>query len=259
MKKTILITNDDGYDASGLKALIKALSKVAKIFVVAPSSAQSASGHSITLTKPLKFIEVKKDFYKVDDGTPSDCVYLSLVHFFKKKKPDLVVSGINIGSNMGEDITYSGTVAATMEAVLHNIPAIAISQVYNDLDKDITKLKYKLAKKTIKKLAKKMLDNPNLLGHRKILNVNIPPIKPKKCKGMKVTHAGYREYGLEATQNFNPRGKEYFWIGTHPLKWKKTKEGISDFEAIEKGYISLTPIGLDLTCYEEMKNLKKVF
>ena len=89
-KKTILITNDDGYDASGLKALIKALSTVAKIFVVAPSSAQSASGHSITLTKPLKFIEVKKDFYKVDDGTPSDCVYLSLVHFFKTKNQTLL-------------------------------------------------------------------------------------------------------------------------------------------------------------------------
>ena len=128
--KHILITNDDGYEAVGLKALIEALSPLAKITVVAPAINKSACGHSLTLDRPLRLVEVDDDFYKVDDGTPTDCVYLSITNLFTEDfKPDLVVSGINIGANMGEDITYSGTAAAAMEAVLQGIPAIAISQV----------------------------------------------------------------------------------------------------------------------------------
>ena len=127
--KKILITNDDGYESAGLLALIEALDGLGQITVVAPSTEKSACGHSLTLTRPLSFISVGDDFYKLDDGTPSDCVYLALHSLFEESKPDLLISGINKGSNMGEDITYSGTAAAAMEAVLHSVPAIAISQV----------------------------------------------------------------------------------------------------------------------------------
>lgn len=154
--KHILITNDDGYESVGLKALIDALSPLAKITVVAPATEKSACGHSLTLTKPLRLISVDDDFYKVDDGTPTDCVFISLNNLFKSdKKPDLVISGINIGSNMGEDITYSGTASAAMEAVLQGIPAIAISQVCKDKCHAIKNgWDFALAKKPLKILPK---------------------------------------------------------------------------------------------------------
>ena len=128
MEKTVLITNDDGFDSPGLLALKEAIEPLANVIVVAPTLQKSACGHSLTLTRPLHFIELESNFYKLDDGTPSDCVFLSLTKLFKDKMPDLVVSGINIGPNLGEDITYSGTAAAAMEAVLQGIPAIAFSQ-----------------------------------------------------------------------------------------------------------------------------------
>ena len=127
--KKILITNDDGYESEGLLALIDALKDMAHITVVAPSSEKSACGHSLTLTRPLSFVSVGDDFFKLDDGTPSDCIYLALHSMFENNKPDLVISGINKGSNMGEDITYSGTAAGAMEGVLQGVPSIAISQV----------------------------------------------------------------------------------------------------------------------------------
>ncbi|HRG61334.1 MAG TPA: 5'/3'-nucleotidase SurE, partial [Aliarcobacter cryaerophilus] len=123
----ILLTNDDGYDAVGLKALIKALTPIAKVMVVAPAKNKSACGHSLTLDKPLRLISIDDEYYKIDDATPTDCIYLSLGHLFKNGyRPDLVISGINIGANMGEDITYSGTCSAAMEAVIHGVPAIAV-------------------------------------------------------------------------------------------------------------------------------------
>lgn len=148
--KEILITNDDGYESKGLKKLIKMLKKEfkAKITIVAPASEKSACSHSITLTKPLRFVKVGKRFYKLDDGTPADCVYLALHALYKTRLPDLVISGINKGANVGEDITYSGTCAGAMEAVLQGIPAIALSQFYKKSEKEID---YKNALKITKK------------------------------------------------------------------------------------------------------------
>jgi len=130
-KYKILVTNDDGYEAKGLLCLVEALRELkdVEVTVVAPANEKSACGHSLTLTRPLRFVSVDDDFYKLEDGTPSDCVYLSLSTMFENDKPDLLVSGINRGSNMGEDITYSGTAAGAMEGVLHDVPSIAISQV----------------------------------------------------------------------------------------------------------------------------------
>jgi len=172
MKKTVLITNDDGFDSLGLQALKEAIEPIANVIVVAPTLQKSACGHSLTLTRPLHFIELEKNFYKLDDGTPSDCVFLSLTKLFKDKKPDLVVSGINIGPNLGEDITYSGTASAAMEAVLQGIPAIAFSQVCKG---DCSKLNFNLAKQIASKLVKKVLEEGSPVGDRKFLNVNIPP------------------------------------------------------------------------------------
>ena len=256
--KHILLTNDDGFDAVGLKALIEALTPLAKITVVAPARNKSACGHSLTLEKPLRMICVEDDFYKIDDGTPTDCVFISISNLFKDGyKPDLVISGINIGANMGEDITYSGTAAGAMEAVIHGIPAIAISQVCNDNCQDIKNgWDFALAKEVIVKLATKILNENFPLDERKFLNVNIPPIKPQECNGIKITKAGYREYGNDTHRHLNPRGEEYYWIGLHPLLWKPSLNKDCDFEAIKANYVSITPIMLDMTSYNDIKSIE---
>ena len=256
--KHILLTNDDGFDAVGLKALIEALLPIAKITVVAPARNKSACGHSLTLDKPLRMICVEDDYYKIDDASPTDCIFISLSNLFKEGyKPDLVISGINIGANMGEDITYSGTAAGAMEAVIHKVPAIAISQVCNDKCEDIKNgWDFELAKKVIVELASKILDNSFPLDERKFLNVNIPPIKADECNGIKVTKAGYREYGNDTHRHLNPRGEEYYWIGLHPLLWKPSEKKDCDFEAIKANYVSITPIMLDLTSYNDIKAIE---
>lgn len=252
--KEILITNDDGYESEGLLALIDALKDFGHITVVAPSTEKSACGHSLTLTRPLSFICVGDDFYKLDDGTPSDCVYLALNSLFEFKKPDLLVSGINKGSNMGEDITYSGTAAAAMEGVLQGIPSIAISQVM-DFTQPVGD--FALAKKAIRTLVEKIFAGEFPLNEREFLNVNIPwNIKELKlCP----TYAGYRFYANDAHLHRNPRGLEYYWLGLHPLEYKarENREGHCDFEAIENGMVSVSPIKLDLTAYKSMKKLRE--
>ncbi len=253
--KNILITNDDGFESDGLKALVEALTPLGRITVVAPSSEKSACGHSLTLTRPLRFISIEDDFFKLDDGTPSDCVYLSMNALFKEdSKPDLVVSGINRGSNMGEDITYSGTASAAMEAVLQGIPAIAISQVYDKSPASLTKESYDLAKKVVFDISKRILDGDFPLDERKFLNINVP--FSKEFKGYKITKAGYRIYGNDAHLHRNPRGEEYYWIGTHTLRHKESPEKNCDLSATNDGYVSITPIKLDMTAYDEMQKLK---
>ena len=256
--KHILLTNDDGFDAVGLKALIEALLPIAKITVVAPARNKSACGHSLTLDKPLRMICVEDDYYKIDDASPTDCIFISLSNLFKDGyKPDLVISGINIGANMGEDITYSGTAAGAMEAVIHGVPAIAISQVCNDKCEDIKNgWDFELAKNVIAELASKILNNNFPLDERKFLNVNIPPIKADECNGIKVTKAGYREYGNDTHRHLNPRGEEYYWIGLHPLIWKSSEKKDCDFEAIKANFVSITPIMLDLTSYNDIKAIE---
>ena len=255
--KHILLTNDDGFDAVGLKALIEVLSPIAKITVVAPARNKSACGHSLTLENPLRMVRVDDDYYKIDDATPTDCIFISVSNLFQDGfKPDLVISGINIGANMGEDITYSGTAAGAMEAVIHGIPAIAISQVCRDKCNDIKNgWDFELAKKTILELVLKILDDKFPLEERKFLNVNIPPIKADECQGIKVTKAGYREYGNDTHRHLNPRGEEYYWIGLHPLIWKPSTNKDCDFEAIKANYVSITPILLDMTSYNDINSI----
>ncbi len=256
--KKILITNDDGFDSDGLHALMEAVGDLAEVIVVAPTIEKSASGHSLTLTRPLRFVELEKNFYKLDDGTPTDCIYLALNALFcDDQKPDLIISGINKGSNLGEDITYSGTVAGAMEGVIQGIPSIAISQVYRGGKHTLDSKGYDLAKKIARDMAKKILDHSFPLAERKLININIPPVSIDECKGVKVTKAGYRCYGNDAHMHKNPRGEEFYWIGLHPLEWKKSEDGIlSDLEAIDKDFVSITPIMLDLTSYSDLKTLE---
>lgn len=252
--KEILITNDDGYESPGLLALIEALDGLGHITVVAPSTEKSACGHSLTLTRPLSFISVGDDFYKLDDGTPSDCVYLALHSIFEEKKPDLLISGINKGSNMGEDITYSGTAAAAMEAVLHDVPAIAISQVM-DFTQPLGD--FALAKKAIRALVEKIFDEGFPLKEREFLNVNIP--YDVDTLEFCTTYAGYRYYANDAHLHRNPRGMEYYWLGLHPLEFKprEHRSGLCDFEAIEEGMVSVSPIKLDMSAYKSMRALRE--
>lgn len=256
--RNILITNDDGFDSIGLKALIEALSELkdTKLTIVAPTSEKSACGHSLTLTKPLRFIQVDDDFFKLDDGTPTDCIYLSINTLFGDKKPDLIVSGINKGANMGEDITYSGTASAAMEATLQGIPAIAISQVCKNRCQNINQHSFELAKFAILEIVERVLDGKFPLSERRFLNVNIPPIVKSEFRGYRVTRAGYRLYANDAHLHRNPRGEEYYWLGLHPLEWIAREDMLCDFEAIASGYVSITPIKLDMTSYEDIEALK---
>lgn len=256
--KKILITNDDGFDSKGLEALAQALQPLGEVTIVAPTTEKSACGHSLTLTKPLRFIELEKNFYRLDDGTPTDCIFLSLTKLFENNaKPDIVISGINIGSNMGEDITYSGTASAAMEAVLQGIPAIAISQVYANNKESIKEHGYTLAQESIVKLVNKIFNEQYPLPPRKFLNVNIPPIASKDCKGFKVTRAGNKKYSFHSEVHYNPRGLEYYWIGLPNLDWMETEGHTTDFEAVNDGYVSITPVQLDMTSHDDIKSLEK--
>jgi len=255
-KYRILVTNDDGYEAKGLLCLVEALKELpdVEVMVVAPANEKSACGHSLTLVRPLRFVGVDDDFFKLDDGTPSDCVYLSLSAIYRDEKPDLLVSGINRGSNMGEDITYSGTAAGAMEGVLHDIPSIAISQV---MDFTNPTGDFSLAQKTIKKLVTKIREGKFPLPKREFLNVNIPP-EATEAK-IQVTYAGYRFYANDSHLHRNPRGEEHYWLGLHPLDFspREDAKGMSDYEAIEAGMISVTPIMLDLSAYKSMQRLEE--
>ena len=260
MKKQILITNDDGFDAVGLKYLVEALRPLANITVVAPSTNKSACAHSMTLTQPLTFKRVDDDFYRLEDGTPTDCIFLGLHNLYPEGVlPDLVISGINIGSNMGEDITYSGTVAGAMEAVLQGVPGIAISQVYNSLHASEPKedWDFKLSCKVIVDITKKIFDDKFPLGERRLLNINVPQISVDECKGIKITKAGYRVFGNDCCRYHDPKGSEFHWIGLHPLIWESDEEKNCDFEAIKDNYVSITPIKLDMTSYDDMDVLIK--
>jgi len=255
--KKILITNDDGFDSPALLALIEALKPIAQIITVAPTLEKSACGHSLTLTKPLRFVELEPNFYKLDDGTPTDCIFLALHKIYKDEMPDLVISGINIGANMGEDITYSGTASGAMEAVLQGVPAIAISQDFSEDTIEKKEWNYKLAQEAIVELVNKIFNGSFPLSPRKFLNVNIPAVSPSDSKGFKITKTGSRVYSNDAEVHLNPRGQEYFWIGLINHEWRETKGQMSDVEAVKDGYISITPIHLDMTSHKDIEDLEQ--
>lgn len=243
MKKIILVSNDDGIHSEGIKSLARALKRVGEIFVVAPDRERSAASHSLTLHRPLRVEKHGSNIYAVD-GTPTDCINIA-VNGILKKKPDLVVSGINKGGNLGDDVTYSGTVSAAMEGTLLGIPSIAISLVSRD------NFDFKAAAKFAARLARFILKKE--LPKDTLLNINVPP--GVNVKGYKITKQGKRFYGDAVVEKVDPRGKKYYWIGGDVLKWEGGKD--TDFEAIADNFISITPVHLDMTNYASFKELYK--
>ncbi|HEY4716619.1 MAG TPA: 5'/3'-nucleotidase SurE [bacterium] len=247
-KKTILITNDDGINSEGIWILKQHLKDVGNVFVVAPDRERSATGHAITLHRPLRVEKVKKNAYKID-GTPTDCVILGYYTLLNGSKPDLVISGINKGGNLGDDITYSGTVCAALEGAMLGIRSFAISLVAKTMHN------FKPAAIFARELSQKLLAKG--LPDNLVLNVNVPNLNGhSKAKGVKITKQGKRKYGEVVIQKTDPRGKSYYWIGGNEEPVKNERN--TDIAAVLNGYISITPITLDMTDYKEKKFIKSI-
>lgn len=245
MKPLILISNDDGVHSDGIAALAGALKKIGRVIVVAPDQQRSAASHSITLHRPLRVQRVKRDVYAID-GTPTDCVMLA-VHQILKRKPDLIVSGINHGANLGDDVHYSGTVSVAIEGGILGIPSMSVSLVVNG------KGHFQMAADYSTKIAMKILKERLPKGI--MLNVNIPDVTPGKIKGIVFTRQGKRSYGDIIVEKVDPRGKKYYWIGGDMANYEDIKS--SDCNAVLAGYISITPLRVDLTDYVALKSLSK--
>lgn len=240
----VLLTNDDGINAKGLLTLKRELSKVGQVWVVAPDREQSATSHSLTLQYPLRINRIAEKFYSVD-GTPTDAVMLA-VYAIMKRKPDILISGINHGPNLGDDVSYSGTVAAAMEGTILNIPSIAVSNV------NWNAKHFESAVKFVRKLVNFVLKNG--LPKDTFLNVNIPD-KKNVIEKFKITRLGKKVYNDVVIEKIDPRGKNYFWIGEQTSVWEK--EDDTDFAAIQKGYVSITPLHLDMTDYKAIEQIKR--
>jgi 5'/3'-nucleotidase len=240
----ILITNDDGIHAEGLQALAEAVKPLGDVTIIAPDREQSATSHSLTLHRPLRINRLRENMLSVD-GTPTDCVLLG-VHGFLKRTPGLVLSGINHGPNMGEDVSYSGTVAAAMEGTFLGIPSIAVSlATWAPQD-------WEPAKRIVHTLVRGLLARG--LPARLCLNINIPPVPWPEIRGIKVTRLGKRVYHDVIVEKRDPRGKLYYWIGGEDVTWEPDES--SDKTAVKSGYVSLTPLTLELTDYRAMVDLE---
>ncbi|HJV85766.1 MAG TPA: 5'/3'-nucleotidase SurE [Noviherbaspirillum sp.] len=240
----ILISNDDGYLAPGIIALADALKPIAEIIVVAPDSNRSGSSNSLSLDRPLSVFRADNGSYFVN-GTPTDCVHVALTGGFSFK-PDLIVSGINQGQNMGDDTLYSGTVAAATEGYLFGIPSIAFSQVHKGWEHLDTAAR--IAREIVERDFK-MLQKPYLL------NINVPNLPYDQIKGIRATRLGKRHESEAVIKTQDPHGREIFWIGPAG-KEKDAGEG-TDFHAVANGYVSITPLQVDLTHVAQLDMLGK--
>ncbi|MGB5366776.1 MAG: 5'/3'-nucleotidase SurE [Polyangiales bacterium] len=230
----LLVSNDDGVDAPGILALRTALATFADVYTVAPQTEQSAKSHSITLHHPLRFHEVAEHVWAVD-GTPADCVYVA---FFLKdllpRRPDMVVSGINHGPNLGNDVHYSGTVAAAREGALRGVRSIALSNSSTDMEG---------AAQYAKRFCRQLLQTTAPQGQAVLLNINFPPVPPK---GVRATRLGLQLYSDDVEVRDDPRGRHYLWIGGPGGATSEPVEG-ADTEALKEGFISVTPLSIEAT------------
>jgi 5'-nucleotidase len=232
------MTNDDGIFSEGIRLLARSLGRFGEVVVVAPDREQSATGHSLTLTRPLRMQRLEEGWYAVD-GTPTDCVNLAVLSLLKETPPDLVVSGINFGLNVGDDVTYSGTVSATFEASLLGIPSIAFSQEVAEGFSFARSAE--LAAAFVETVLAEAVP-PDLL-----LNVNFPT---GEAKGVVFTRLGKRVYQQSVIENVDPRGRKYYWIAGTPV-WQEDPG--TDHAAVQQGYASVTPLHLDLTDYRGLE------
>ncbi len=236
----ILCTNDDGILAHGLDCLVRAAGQIGNVTVVAPDREQSATSHSLTLHHPLRPVSRGNGRYQVD-GTPTDCVMLA-VEALMPERPDFVFSGINHGQNMGEDVLYSGTVAAAMEGLALGIPSIAISFAGGDLRADVSRLDEQV---DVLVPLLRHLTSLTPFPADTLLNINLPPLPPAEQRGIRLTRLGRRVYSNSIQPMHDPWGRAIYWIGGGEISWQGP--GDSDFQAINDGCVSVTPLHLDLT------------
>lgn len=231
----ILVTNDDGYRSAGIHALAAALKEVGDVTIVAPITEASAMGHALTLRRPLRLEAMDARVFAVD-GTPTDCVNIAVTHVFQGM-PDLVVSGINTGWNIGDDVTYSGTVAGALEGALLGIPSIAVSLSRTRSDYD-----FQWAARAAAVMAGAILSRP--LPGRTFLNINVPKGEPK---GYRVTVQAKRNHVTSVAERHDPKGHPYYWIEEGQNEWEPHDR--SDYQAVRDGYVSITPLHPDLTAH----------
>lgn len=239
----ILISNDDGIQAAGIIALATEMARIAQVVVVAPDREQSASSHSLTLHRPLRVNRVQKDWYAVD-GTPTDCVTLA-VDKLLKRKPDLVISGINHGPNLGDDVMYSGTVAAAFEGFVHGVTSVAVSQSgWRNVDL-----------RTSARFVRRFVQGvPELFdGKRRLLNINLPAPGRGGLRGFRITRLAHRTYTDVIQEKLDPRGRAYFWIAGSP-KWQAGPD--TDVVAVRSGTVSVTPLSMDYTDYKQLVEMQ---
>jgi len=234
----ILVTNDDGGRSDGIHALAKAVRQLKNVTIVAPNVEASAIGHALTLRRPLRMEQIGEGIYEVD-GTPTDCVNIALTQLFDGRI-DLIMSGINKGYNIGDDITYSGTVAGAMEAALLGIPGIAVS-----LERTLGAYDFAAAAAAAATVAEAVLRGG--LSTRTFLNLNVPPGQPK---GLRVTFQAKRNHVTVVNPRQDPRGRAYYWIEEGENEWEPHDR--SDYQAVRDGYISITPLQPDMTAYDAL-------
>ncbi|MDQ7990566.1 MAG: 5'/3'-nucleotidase SurE [Candidatus Dactylopiibacterium sp.] len=241
----ILLSNDDGYFSPGLECLAAALGSVADVTVVAPERDRSGASNSLTLDRPLQLRRAPNGFYYVN-GTPTDCVHLAVTGMLDVQ-PDMVISGINHGANMGDDTVYSGTVAAATEGYLLGVPSLAVSLV----GRSPTQFE------TAARLARDMVERfqRSAFGAPVLLNLNVPDLPPEALKGLRVTRLGKRHRAAPVIRDRNPRGEEIFWIG--PVGEAADAGDGTDFHAVANGYASLTPLQIDLTRVAQIETTRR--
>ena len=243
----ILLTNDDGVNAPGIKTLYDALSATHEVIVVAPHHERSVSGHSLSLHNSLYLKKVSKNIYSCS-GFPADCVYIGLEEFYKDSKPDLVLSGINRGANLGQDTYYSGTVAAAREGVFQDIHGVAVSlaiDMHKFFEED--NLYYHVAAKYIGDLLENNITN--YFGKDVVLNINVPNCSKDKIEGVDITKLGFREYSRDISKRISPFGKEYLWIAGKYIGFKNIPG--SDCVTVENNRISVNPINISSEITEQ--------
>jgi 5'-nucleotidase len=247
--KQILVTNDDGVRSEGIHALADALRPLGQVIVVAPQTEASAIGHALTLRRPLRMEMLSDAVYEVD-GTPTDCVNIAISQLYKPqfdRLPDLVVSGINKGYNLGDDVTYSGTVAGALEAALLGIPGIAVS-----LERCAETYDFSVAADAGASVARVVLEHG--LTPRTFLNVNVPRLAGN---GVRVTFQAKRNHITVISERLDPRDRPYYWIEEGQDEWEPHDR--SDYQAVKDGFISITPLQPDLTAYDELARWESVF
>ncbi|MFA5968078.1 MAG: 5'/3'-nucleotidase SurE [Sphingomonas sp.] len=251
----ILLTNDDGVHARGMGVLERIARQISDdVTIVAPMEEQSGKSRSLTITQPVRLRHLGEKRYAVT-GTPTDAVMMALAHVMKDAKPDLILSGVNRGANIGEDVSYSGTVAAAMEGALAGIRSIALSQRETKRGSG-DQVSFDTAEAWGVQVLKPLLDAP--LAPRSLININFPPVAPETVKGVKVVSQGLRDYGgLNLIQGLDPRGYEYFWYGLGRVASTPTAD--TDLEAIEQGYVTVTPLHLDLTHRASLDMLTEIY